>query len=136
MGAIELLATWDTASRVYLTGGYASIIVNLPRLGFYGNVLKASNKTTDYTLVMGDVGRIIEHNSSTPHTFYVPPNSSVAFPLGAMVDVFNVGTGTLTIAGGSGVTMQPSSGLTLAQYKAATLIKRATNTWAVVGGLG
>jgi hypothetical protein len=64
----------------------------------------------------------------------VPPNSSVAFGTGAMIDVYMYGTGQVTIAAGAGVTIRYFSGLNLlGQYCAAQLRKIGTDEWALIG---
>lgn len=75
--------------------------------------------------------------SSSATTVTVPPNGTVAFPTGSQIDVLQVGTGAVTFAPGSGVTINSYQGeLTiLGQYKWATLIKTGTNTWDLYGDL-
>jgi len=96
---------------------------------------------TTYTLVLGDVGKYVEMNNASANTLTVPPNSSVAFPTGTQVTVVQTGAGTTTIAPGSGVTINyysPTSAGTRtlkAQWAAGTLIKRATDTWVLIGNL-
>lgn len=68
----------------------------------------------------------------------IPPNSAVAFPVGAIVEVAQLGAGQVTIAAGSGVTLQaPVAGAVLSrtQYSTLSLRKRTTNTWIVSGDL-
>ena len=68
----------------------------------------------------------------------VPPNSSVAFPVGALVEVCQVGAGATTIAEGSGVTVQTPDGLTLTlrgQWSTVSLRQRATDEWVASGDL-
>ena len=75
--------------------------------------------------------------SASANTVTVPPNSSVAFPVGSQLIILQTNTGQTTIAAGSGVTIN-SSGSKLkltGQWSAATLIKRATNTWVLVGDI-
>ena len=92
---------------------------------------------TTYTLVLTDDGKVVEMNNASANTLTVPPNSSVAFPVGAQILVLQTGAGQTTLAAGAGVTINSKDGnLKLsAQWCAATLIKRATDTWVVVGDL-
>lgn len=95
-----------------------------------------TSKTSSYTLVLTDRGKLVEMNKSTALTLTVPPNSSVAFPVGTRIDVIQTGAGQLTFAPGSGVTLNGTPGLKArAQWSAASLIKRGTDTWVVVGDL-
>jgi hypothetical protein len=60
----------------------------------------------------------------------VPPASSVAFATGDTIKVINLHSTALTIAGGSGVTVNAAAGLTLSQYQSAEIILTATsNSW-------
>ena len=95
-----------------------------------------STKTADYTLALGDSGECVEANLSTAIVFTVPPNSSVAFPVGTTVELCRLGTGSLTVAAGAGVTLRTPSSLTArAQYSSMSLRKRATDEWVVAGDL-
>jgi len=65
----------------------------------------------------------------------------VAFEIGTVLTVLNVGVGTCTISAVTpGTTTVLSAGATaasptLAQYKSAACIKTAANTWYVVGAI-
>lgn len=90
-------------------------------------------KTADYTLVLGDNGKIITVSSATGKTVTVPTNATVAFPVGASVTIIGIGVGLVTIAG-AGVTFLPSTPLTTrVQGSAVSLLKIATDTWVVAG---
>jgi len=93
-------------------------------------------QTANYTLALADVDRYVVANSASALTFTVPPNSSVAFPIGSVIPLYRHGTGTLTVAQGSGVTVRTASSLTLrAQYSEAALRKRGTDEWVLSGDL-
>jgi hypothetical protein len=89
------------------------------------------------TLVIGDDGNCVEMTSASATTVTVPPNSSVAFAVGTVVEVATFGTGQTSIVAGAGVTINSYLGmLTLAgQYSGAYLRKRATDTWHLSGDL-
>jgi hypothetical protein len=97
--------------------------------------LNAQTGTT-YTLVLTDNGKLVTQANAAAITTTVPPNSSVAFPVGAQVHLAQLGAGKITVVGGSGVTVSatPSLGFR-AQYSVGTLIKVATDTWLLVGDL-
>ncbi len=98
-----------------------------------------STKTTSYTLVLSDAGEVIEMNSASATTVTVPPNSSVAFPVGTVVEVYRMGSGSVTLVAGSGVTLTVPAGspLTLrVQGSTVGLRKRATNEWVISGDAG
>jgi len=80
--------------------------------------------------------KIIRLQHGTANTVTVPPNSSVAFPIGSVVNLLHDGAGSLTIAQGSGVTVRTPSGGTLVSAGTGTflvLLKLATDTWQLVG---
>lgn len=119
-----------------------------------GNVLSATNmngltsftigaaNTTDYTAVLADQYQVLEiMNKATAIAFKIPTNASVAFPIGTVITVLNIGAGVCTISAvTSGTTTVLSAGAvaaapTLAQYKSAACIKTGTDTWYVVGAV-
>ena len=98
--------------------------------------------TTDYTAVSADQYQVLEvMNKATAINFLIPTNASVAFPIGTVLNVLNIGAGACTIkAVTAGTTTVLSAGATadqpsLGQYKAAACIKTATDTWYVVGAI-
>ena len=95
-----------------------------------------SSKSNNYTLALADKRTVIEMNVGSANTLTVPPNSSVAFPVGAEITVYQYGGGKTQIIAGSGVTIRSTPGNYLrAQYSVATLIKRATDEWILFGDL-
>jgi hypothetical protein len=98
------------------------------------------NTVTDtYNLSTGGLAlrdSMIECNKATGFTVTIPANSTTAFPVGTSIDLLQVGAGQITIAGAVGVTVNATPGLKLrAQWSSATLFKRATDTWVVMGDL-
>lgn len=97
-----------------------------------------SQKTTDYTISLSDKNALIETNVSVANFVRIPTNAAVGFPIGSQISVVQFGTGKTKIeAVDPGVTTILSTpGVFLrAQYSSATLIKRATNQWYLVGDL-
>ena len=99
-------------------------------------------QTADYTAVLADQYQVLEiMNKATAIAFRIPTNASVAFPIGTVLTVLNIGAGVCTISAvTSGTTTVLSGGAvaaapTLAQYKSAACIKTGTDTWYVVGGI-
>jgi len=91
---------------------------------------------TSYTLVLTDAGKLVTLDNAGAVTLTVPLNSTVAFAVGAIIDLAGLGVGLVTVAATGGVTINatPSLGLR-ARYSSASLIKLATNTWLLVGDL-
>lgn len=92
---------------------------------------------TTYTLVLGDAGKLIDLSNAAAITLTVPTNASVAFPLNTVIDLFQLGAGQVSVAAAVGVTIR-SSGSKLkltGQYSGATLIKKGTDEWYLVGDI-
>ena len=101
-----------------------------------------TTNTDDATAVLNDQYQVLEiMDKATAVSFNLPTNASVAFPVGTVITVLNVGVGTCTIkAVTSGTTTVLSAGAvaaqpTLARYRSAACIKTATDTWYVVGAI-
>lgn len=92
---------------------------------------------TTYTLALADGGGMVTLTNASPVTVTVPPNSTTAFPIGTQILLVQEGAGLVTVSAGAGVTINSSgSALSLGgQYSSGTLIKRATDTWLLIGDL-
>lgn len=96
----------------------------------------STTQAANYTLVLGDGGTVVEGTKATAQTVTVPPNSSVAFPIGTVIEVVQYGAGQITLTPGAGVTIRtPSSLTTRAQYSSVGIRKRATDEWVASGDL-
>ena len=97
--------------------------------------------TTAYVTVASDAGAIVTVSNASANTFKLPTNASVAYAIGSTITLIQIGAGATTISAVTpGTTTVLSTGATaaspvLAQYKSATCIKTATDTWYVVGAL-
>ena len=97
-----------------------------------------NNQTgTTYTLVLTDANKLVEVNNGSAINLTIPPNSSIAFPIGTQILIAQQGAGQITLVAGSGVTLRSRGGMLKlnAQYAVATCIKRATDEWYVAGDL-
>jgi hypothetical protein len=96
------------------------------------NTIATNAQASNYTLVLADAGKLVEMSGGG--TLTVPLNSSVAFPVGSQILVLQTGASQVTVAGASTVTVNATPGLKLrTQWSMGTLIKRATDTWVLVG---
>jgi hypothetical protein len=94
----------------------------------------ATGGTVAYTFGSADQGKILEFNGT--FTVTVPPEATYNFPTGSVLNLLNISTGTITVAGGAGVTVNGNPGLKLStQWSGASIVKRSTNTWVAVGDL-
>ncbi len=99
-------------------------------------VIINSQTGTSYTLVAGDAGDIVELNNASAITLTIPTNASVPFPIGTQITILQTGAGQITVSGPSGGTLNATPGTKLrAQWSSATLLKRATDTWVLMGDL-
>ena len=96
-----------------------------------------SQKTDSYTLAsLTERDSMIEINKSSAVTLTVPADSTVNYPVGTSIDILQTGSGQITVAAGAGATVNATPGLKLrAQWSSATLLKRAANTWVLLGDL-
>jgi hypothetical protein len=90
-----------------------------------------SNKTEAYTLVAGDANKLIQADGT--FTITVP---DATIPAGSRVDIVNIGTGVITLAGDGLTISSKDSALTIAtQYSGATLFFTSTTTALLIGDL-
>lgn len=88
-------------------------------------------QTVSYTLVLTDERKIVQVNSASATTVTVPLNSAVAFPVGTVIQIQQIGTGAVTLAATGGVTLNAPMGLTMRQFQIYEVQKTATDTWQV-----
>lgn len=91
---------------------------------------------TTYTLVLSDAGKLVSLSNASAITLTIPTNASVAFPTNTRIDLLQYGAGQVTV-GGAGVTIR-SSGSKLklnGQYSGATLWKKGTDEWVLIGDI-
>jgi hypothetical protein len=99
-------------------------------------------QTATYTTVLGDAFKLVTMSVASANDFQIPTNANVAYAVGTVINVIQIGAGQTTIkAVTSGTTTISSTGATAtapklrAQYSAASCIKVATDTWYVVGDI-
>ena len=92
---------------------------------------QAGTGSSAYTFVLADANRLTTSTGATAKTFTIPPQSSVVWVNNSIIRVVNYGAGTLTIAGGVGVTVTNAT-KTLAQFESAALIRTGSDAWTLV----
>jgi hypothetical protein len=121
--------TLEASNSVNDTGTIAATSV-----GFRG--IPQNSQTSGYTLALTDAGK---HISITTGGITIPANSSVAFPVGTTIVIYNNGasaqniaitTDTLRLAGTA-----TTGTRSLAQRGVATCIKVASTEWVVTGNV-
>lgn len=106
-------------------------------LDLKANKLTTVNNSTDtaYTFLASDANTCHIVNTSTATTRTVPSDTTAPdLAIGDSIEVVNVGTGTVTFAAASGVTLLSSLTLVMyGQYSVCMLRKIAANTWVLTG---
>jgi hypothetical protein len=85
--------------------------------------------------VLDDAGKVVTMNNTGSATITIPPNSSVAFPIGTIISIARINTGSVALTAGSGVTITGNTS-TGAMFAGEELIcrKRSTDTWIAING--
>jgi hypothetical protein len=91
-------------------------------------------KSDNYTLVLGDAGKLIRCTKATAMTILIPTNATQAYSIGQRVDIMQYGAGQVTVSGDTGVTLRstPTNKLR-ATYSTASIIKIGTDEWVLAG---
>jgi hypothetical protein len=95
---------------------------------------------TSYTTVLADNGKLVTLSNAAAIAVTIPPNSSVTYPVGAQINMAQLGAGQVTVSGGSGVTIV-STGATAAspkaraQYSTLTAVQTSTDNWLIMGDI-
>ena len=92
---------------------------------------------TTYTLVIGDKDKLVTLNNASAITLTVPPS---VFSANDIVNIAQFGAGQVTLAQGSGVTINSTGATTTApklrmNKSSASIICTASNTFLVVGDI-
>ena len=122
----NLSVTGNTATIT--TANYAIGYRDIPPISFTGNL----------TIATTDAGKHYYSTLSTANVLTIANNTSQSFQVGAAITIVNQGTGNITVAQGSGVTLYlagnaTSGNRTVATFGMATIMKVATNTWFING---
>ena len=126
-----------------LTGGGTSGALTLSYDYAAGSKVTLNAQTATYTVVLADADqKLVTMSVAGANDFQIPTNANVAFPVGTVINVIQIGAGQTTIkAVTSGTTTISSTGASAiapklrAQFSAASCIKVATDTWYVVGDI-
>jgi hypothetical protein len=130
--AIDTAVTADLTTAQTLTNKS----LTSPRI----NLGITTDTSTGYTTVLADNGKLITLSNAGAITATIPPNSSVAYPVGAQLNFVQLGAGQVTFTQGAGVTIvstgaTASAPKTRVQYSSATAIQTSANNWLVAGDI-
>jgi hypothetical protein len=115
----------------------------------YGDNANLTQKVTDHQLELSDAGKTIQMNVPVANTVIIPNNSFVPFPIGTQIAFIQMGLGqTSFVSQGRGAAeveilnkgyvaspKQEGNRKIAARYSPATLIKRDTDSWILIGDL-
>jgi hypothetical protein len=137
-------ATTSVAGVVQLNDGYASTSTTIaPTANALKSVYDLSERKaltintqsgTTYTLVAADAdSKMVQFTSSSSVTVTVPAST---FTAGQQINLTRYGTGSVTVQGAAGVTVNATPSLVLrAQYSAGTLVCIDASTFVLYGDL-
>jgi hypothetical protein len=100
-------------------------------------IISFVDDTASRTLALTDAYKKLRANHATvPINYTVPPNSSVAFPIGAWIIIEMTGAAQVAVVAGAGVTIKPATKLKVnGQDTSAVLVKEATDIWSWQGSV-
>jgi hypothetical protein len=98
--------------------------------GSAGIIVNENVKTANHTAEIADLGKVITMNNTSSATVTIPADSTTNFPLGSIIRICRINTGSVTLAAAGGVTLSRTGNF--AQNEEIYLRKRAANTWIVV----
>ena len=92
-------------------------------------------QTDNYTLQLSDLNKVVAMDNSVAATVTVPNNTSVAFPIGSVVNVYTMNASKVDIAGADGTVIVRNAGELFEQYTEISLRKRGLNEWVASGNI-
>ena len=95
--------------------------------------VETTTKTAAWTLSLSE-GDYYRYTGASNVNATVPNNTSVAYPIGTVITIWQQSTGQVTANPASGVTINGDT-KTADQHKAIQLVKIDTNIWDCVGGV-
>lgn len=121
---VDSLLLWDNSASAHKQ-------VKLQDLG-----LTVVSAAAAQTFALADANTLQSSTSATGVAWTVPPNSSVAFETGTVIQLYQSGAGQVTLAPGAGVTLRSPNGTkTSQQYGVACIAKVGADEWVAYGDL-
>ncbi len=96
-----------------------------------------NNQTgTSYTLVLTDDNTVVRCDNATDFQLTIPTQADVAFPLGTIIQIRQVGTAQVTLVPAAGVSvLSPETLKTRKQGSTVALMKVGDDSWDLTGDL-
>ena len=143
---VELVAgsytsTFDNTGNVSLPGNLSvtgNISANVSGFAIGYRDVPQVSFTGDATLAAADAGKHFYSTLSTANTLTIANNAVVSWPVGTAITIVNRGTGNITVAQGTGVSLylagnSTAASRTVTTYGMATLLNVAANVWMING---
>jgi hypothetical protein len=129
--AIDSTVATLTGTQTFTDKTLTSPLINLG--------INAQTGTT-YTTVLADNGKLVTQSNASAIATTIPLNSSVAYPVGAQLNIAQLGAGQITVSGASGVTVVSTGApaatpKTRARYSTLTAIQTSTDNWLIAGDI-
>lgn len=99
------------------------------------HLIQTNPQSGDYTFTIHDLSKVVESTGSSAQTFTIDTLVASGIPLGAFIEICQVGSGALTIATAGGVTLLPS-GATGPSGQGQTIgirQRQTANEWVMTG---
>ena len=137
LDALNLKAPLSSPTFTGTVSGITKTMVGLGNVDNTSDIEKflivTNSQSSSYTLQGSDANKMIEMTEVS--TLTIPNDSTYNFPIGTYIEVLQTTSNQVTIAG-DGFTPNSTPGLKLrSQWSSASLIKRAANSWVVLGDL-
>jgi len=91
-------------------------------------------QTANYIPLIADINRVVVMNVSAGGTLFIPTNATRAFPIGSVLNIYNISANLLTVAPESSEVIVRNAGR-LERFKEASIRKRGINEWVAAGPL-
>lgn len=131
-------AAGTAGARTLGTGAQQAAPGNDGRFGPAGRRQQINAQTAAYTLVLADEEKLVTVTAAAVTAVTIPTNATVAFPVGARVEIMQTGAGQATVAGAAGVTLRlppTRTAGTRGQYSRIDAQKIAADEWVLGGDL-
>lgn len=105
---------------------------------FYAPVPHVTIVSSSRTLALTDVGNYLVTSATAAMTLTIPPQADTTWPAKAEIHIEQGAAGAVTIAAGTGVTLQHGASVvptTREAHSPVTLKRKAEDVWVVFGGL-
>ena len=93
---------------------------------------------TAHALELVDLGIILETTGTSSITVTIPPEASVPFEIGTLINITQVGAGVATVMAAAGVSLNGVTAGSVAltgQWSGVALLKRGADAWVIQGAL-